>query len=381
MEGLERQEAFRSCWDSDSIASLDTAEVRAVVEFIAGPKDCISPSASAGRRFLMTFIKDSTAGAMEAVPKAGSEGPARRPPALGFQNSGVLSSAPAPKQNAGRAPVDKAGAAEPGPLHSSTRDGVTARAMAGLRLAPHVAKSVLQGEDEEDVEAALDHHPTDLSQAAALSIDQDFPGLPFKMQQLLLQGGPKFKELFEPLRYEVTSPKDMELLLRYFHESQRLIWGVCHSAGLDIDPANCKAQLEKQPVFRVRPERRRENNLSFPPTQRRAPFEISRFLSEGSVRTFVENLAARAGNSQKDSAEGHLARQILFAGLALSSLLDEFHPVQILYSNVVEPLVRQILVYERAVGLEKGERSAFLTKSLAFVGIGGGALKETAALF
>lgn len=172
----------------------------------------------------------------------------------------------------------------------------------------------------------------------------------------------------------------MESLLRYFHEGERLTWDICHSAGLTVDPRQCPDLLEPSVVFRIRPERRRANNLAFPSFQRRDPFELVRFMGEGSVRQWVENLAARAGNPAKDNADGYLARQILTSGLTLCSLLDEFHPQVLIYGSAVERLVRHLLVLERATTKDRADQGAFLAEKLSFMGIGGGALPETAEL-
>lgn len=83
-------------------------------------------------------------------------------------------------------------------------------------------------------------------------------------------------------------------------------------------------------VYRIRPERRRANNLNFYPSKKIAPYEIHRFISYGSGRAWEKQLAARAGTPSMDNADGYLARQILTTGLALASILDEFHPQQIL---------------------------------------------------
>lgn len=384
IEILERLEEFKRVWSAEAVESLYTAEVREMVEFLASDKEVISPSASAGRRFLLDLVAAGTqsgdkvpAGvglsdintARPAAPKRSTQ----VPPVLGLQHSARGSEAGA-ELTAGAAGASSKLSSAPQGV-GGTRGDVDdlSESVAGLRLPTALAKSVLiSGGDEDGAGDILNEEDKSIGKLLHASLDGDFPGLQFKMQQLLLQGGPKFKELFEPLRYEVTSPKDMKVLLRYFNETQRLTWGLCHSAGLDIDPARCTSHLKPRPVFRVRPNRRRFNNLGFPPTERRAPFDISRFLSDRSVRAWVENLAARARNPHKDSADGHLARQILVVGLVLTSLLDEFHPEQILYSTVVERLVRQLLVLEMAVGREKGERSAFLASSTRFVGIGGG---------
>lgn len=102
-------------------------------------------------------------------------------------------------------------------------------------------------------------------------------------------------------------------------------------------------------------------------------------MSNGSVSSFVENLSTRAGNAVEDNAEGYLSLQILISGMILCSLLEEFHPQQIIYSNAVERLVRHLLVLEECVGKEK--KYAYLVEKMGFHGIGGGALPETEQLF
>ena len=200
------------------------------------------------------------------------------------------------------------------------------------------------------------------------------------MQKLVVQGGPGFKTFFEPLRLQISTTKELEGLLRYYFESERLKWDLCQTAHLDTDPDKCEGMLERPVIRRILPNRRRANNLAFAPTKRIAPFEIARFLSEGSVRSWVERLATSAGNPKRDNADGYLAKQILITGLTLACLLDECHPDQVLYLGAVERLVRALVVMEEAVEKEKTERGKYLVEMMSFLGIGGGVTRQTAEL-
>lgn len=84
-------------------------------------------------------------------------------------------------------------------------------------------------------------------------VSQKYASLPLRMLQLLMQGGPRFEELYEPLRYQVSTNKDIDALLRYFQKGERLQWNICHSAGLTVDPKECQKRLDSGTVFRVRP--------------------------------------------------------------------------------------------------------------------------------
>lgn len=68
-------------------------------------------------------------------------------------------------------------------------------------------------------------------------------------------------------------------------------------------------------------------------------------------------------------------------GLVCESLLNEFHPNQIIYKIAVERLVRQLLVIEKTITLDKAERGKFILKKLCFRGIRGGFFPKRRSFF
>lgn len=354
-EEAVRRKLFSQYWTAENVESLDLIDVRSMVNFLSQEGDAVSPSNASGRRFLFGLI-GSGEGNPLLVPHSGMPGGAR-----------ALGETQIPR---------------PTPVKVPDVNDV-ARVVSKFSLGQ--ARTVQKGKNillDDAYEEDDDHADVIESGSGALAtrIVQKYAALPPRMQQLLAQGGPRFQELYKPIKYQISTYKDMEALLRYFHEGERFTWDICHSAGLTVDPKECLDLLETAVVFRIRPERRRANNLAFPPSQRRAPFELIRFMGDGSIRQWVENLAARAGNPAKDNADGYPARQILTSGLALCSLLDEFHPQVLIYGAAVERLVRHLLVLERLTMKDRADRGAFLAEKLSFMGIGGSALPETAEL-
>lgn len=55
----------------------------------------------------------------------------------------------------------------------------------------------------------------------------------------------------------------------------------------------------------------------------------------------------------KDSAERYLARKIISTVLTLASIFNECHPYPTIFLNIVERLVRRVLVHEGALALDK----------------------------
>lgn len=67
-------------------------------------------------------------------------------------------------------------------------------------------------------------------------------------------------------------------------------------------------------------------------------------------------------------------------GRSLTALLDEFRPTQIVFSAGVERMVRRLLVIKEALMKDRKDRGSYFEKKLAFMGIGGGALRATREL-
>ncbi|CAN8074595.1 unnamed protein product [Agarophyton chilense] len=152
---------------------------------------------------------------------------------------------------------------------------------------------------------------------------------------------------------------------------------VCRANGLEVDHVAFETKLKPTAARFVKPEFRIDAELSFPFTQRVAPRKIRRWMKHGSIVPWVEGLASRAGPPERDTFDGYLSREILAVGMALAALLDEFHPLPIIFSAGVERLVKRSLVFEEAWKFSRKERGAFYKKKLAFMGLGGGALPST----
>lgn len=170
---------------------------------------------------------------------------------------------------------------------------------------------------------------------------QKFPDLPRKMFQVLRQGGKGFQDFYEPLQIDVTTPTEFFQLLRHYKDGQQLTAQLCRANGLTMEPAECMEDLEERPLYKVRPDKRIDSQLTFPPTARVASRLIRRWMRHGSIVRWVEALAAKIGSVEKDSADAYLAREVMFAGLALATLLDEFHPSLIVYSATAERIARR----------------------------------------
>lgn len=95
-------------------------------------------------------------------------------------------------------------------------------------------------------------------------------------------------------------------------------------------------------------------------------------MTDESIMPWMTSLCAEVGQVEKDNADGYLAREIVTAGLTLASLLNEFHPAQIIYSNAMERLVRRLWVLEKSLGMDRQERGPYVLRMLGFMGIGSG---------
>lgn len=62
--------------------------------------------------------------------------------------------------------------------------------------------------------------------------------------------------------------------------------------------------------------------------------------------------------------DGYLARKILTIEFSLVNLFDEFHPYSVIFSNVVERLVRRRVVHEAALALDSKREWVVLREEL-----------------
>lgn len=74
------------------------------------------------------------------------------------------------------------------------------------------------------------------------------------------------------------------------------------AAGLSADSPECKGPLLHSVAYYVRPDARVSAHLSFPPTNRISPQELTRWMCDGSILAWAENLSTRAGEHRR--AEG-----------------------------------------------------------------------------
>lgn len=194
----------------------------------------------------------------------------------------------------------------------------------------------------------------------------DFPGLLKKMQQVLRQGGQAFINILEPLQLEITTVPEMQALLKHFRSDVELTRIIARSIGLTVDPVRCMDRLQETPRYFVRPELWADPRLAFLPTQSVAPREIRRWMKNGFILPWLETLTTRFGSVERENADGHMAREILGTGLALATLLDEFHPQVSVFSSTAERLERRLVVFKRALQLKRKDRGLLIEKRLTF---------------
>lgn len=152
----------------------------------------------------------------------------------------------------------------------------------------------------------------------------------------------------------MTTKADIYALLNYWKEGQRLIQVLCRTNALKVSHDKNKGCFQAIRAPLLRPDRRPNADLAFPPDKRIATRELRRWMQKGSIIPIVEALAAKAGPVDKDNADAYQAREIKCTGLALAALLDEFHPNPIVFSSGIERLVRRLVVIEMA--LEKDRK-------------------------
>lgn len=250
-----------------------------------------------------------------------------------------------------------------------------------------IGSSLGRGEDSTDDETSSDDDLLDRtrrivpirqekargSEKTAAYPEGSFGNLSHKLRQILKQGGSDFATFFEPMSLEVTTKAELYSLLNYWKEGQRVIQVMCRTNALKVSHDKNRECFQPIRAPLLRPDRRANADLSFPPEKRIATRELRRWMQKGSIIPFVETLESRAGPVDKDNSDAYLAREIKCTGMALAAFLDEFHPNPIIYSSGIERLVRRLVVIEAALEKDKKDRGAFYEKNLSFLGIGGGA--------
>lgn len=204
-----------------------------------------------------------------------------------------------------------------------------------------------------------------------------FSDLPKKLRVVIKQGGSKGSKFFSPWANEVTTQAELYKVPRHLKDGKSLSEMICRANGLSINPSGSQDKFQKDPLHIIRPDSRIDGSLIIPITDRIAPKVIKRMMKHGSISTWVESTAAKAGDIDKENSDRYLALEILSNGFNLAALLEECHPGTAVYLNCVESMVRRLLVLEELISTDKKERSGFIKKKLEFMGLPGGAYRST----
>ena len=342
----QRRQGFAAYWSIENVGELEANEARTLGGFLTPAGEPRSPSAAGCRAFLKSLLSSQTP--QDSRPSRESKkNPITTKGKQGTKSPTVVPPICLPSAN----------------KDSSTSDGSLDTGSDSSNAFP--------GSLSSDSDVYEDVTPVRKSTHGT-----KFPGLPRKMLQVLRQGGPSFEMLFEPLRVEITTPKELYKLLRYHNDAERVKRELCRSVGLEVNPSLSAEKLELGKIWRIRPEYRLADSLSFPATSRKAPRILHRWMNHGSLVPWLNALCSKAGQVEKDNADGYLAREIMSTGLTLASLLNEFHPEQLLYSSAIERLVRRLWVMEKSLSMERQDRGAFVLKMLGFMGLGHGPIAD-----
>lgn len=60
----------------------------------------------------------------------------------------------------------------------------------------------------------------------------------------------------------------------------------------------------------------------------------------------MKNLALHAGTVEGEKEKCFVAREIMVIGSVLATMIDEFHPESVMFSETVERIVRRLLLLE-----------------------------------
>lgn len=181
-------------------------------------------------------------------------------------------------------------------------------------------------------------------------------------------GGATFANFLKPQALQITTKADLYEVLSYYRDRQQCAHAICRGRSLSLSHKSSPESFQTTQILIMLPDLRAHPNVAFPITQRISPLVIRQLMKASSILAYTNAMADKAGSISKDSADGYLARKIMSTGLVLASPFDECQQHRKIFVNVVEWLVRRILVHEGAPDLEKKERSAFYEKSPAFMG-------------
>lgn len=226
------------------------------------------------------------------------------------------------------------------------------------------------------------HDPADYSRDESSDDDQHmgdmgddddfakFCGLSQKFRQIIHnQRGAEFSAFFKPHALHIATIADLYEVLTHFRSGMQCARGLCRVNNLPIQSRSSPELFQAREIPIVVPRFRAHSHLSIPMTQRVALAAIRQFLQASSIVAYTNGMAAKTGSVKLESADGHLAREILSMGLGLASIFDECHPFPTVFLNVLERLFRRLLVHEDALALDKKEWSAFYEKNLPFIGL------------
>lgn len=155
---------------------------------------------------------------------------------------------------------------------------------------------------------------------------------------------------------------------------------ICRSSGLEEQPEYFKGMLQTTRVLYLRPDARINSHLSFASTRRIASLEIMRWIKHGSILRCVENFSEWAGGIDGIRAENFVAREIMMVERTLATILDEFHPANVIFSAAVERLVLRLVILEEYISVDKEKLNLFYQNKMVFLGIEGGYLASTREL-
>lgn len=157
---------------------------------------------------------------------------------------------------------------------------------------------------------------------------------------ILSNKGTRFKQFFKPCVLEVSNKTELYEVLYYCRLGIQCARTLCHLNNQRISHAKCKSkfQARSHPVILL--DFRSVQQVGFPLTESVTPTEIRNFLQSGSIVSYTRQLAGKAGPINKDSANGYMARDAMTTGLTMVTLMEEFDPYRMIFSNGVESLVR-----------------------------------------
>lgn len=339
-----RLSGFKDAWNEELIKDLEPYDAQVLASFLF-PGESVSPSGSASRRILLAALLDND----DDPDGPGAPGPQ-----------------PTPMPPASKRDEDQQSTSLPDFRDLSISD--KGRKKNKRRKAKKSRKDDDVSADSSDDSSDDDDDPHD--GASDDEEGSEFSGISPKFRSIIKhQGGPGFSDFYKPLALQVATKAELFETLTYYRSGIQCSKALCRTNNLTFSHSASKDLFQAKTIPVLLPDSRSQPQLSFPLTQRVAPSAIRHFLLSGSIVAFTHNLAERAGPTSRDTADGYLAREILCTGMTLAAMFDEMHPYPTIFLSSVERLARRLLVLERALTLEKKDRSNFFERNVAFMGI------------